>query len=134
MEQDDDWNRLIEALNTWTGAAEFATGQIEVSLPHGEVARRVVILMSPGQWGDMVGVMWGNFDDAIQDVKRTLLGLQPDESFAVYSEYRLEPATSTALEEESEFAPEPDGEWVGRDREGRIVSRYADWSEPDSRS
>jgi hypothetical protein len=29
--------------------------------------------MTPDQWGDMSGVMWGAFDDAVKDVKRTLL-------------------------------------------------------------
>jgi hypothetical protein len=132
MEQADDWERLIESLDAWTWATETAPGRIAVSLPQGGVSRHVVIVMTPDEWDDMAGVMWGNFDDAVQDVKRTLLALQPEEGFAVYSEYRLEPSTATALPVPQEFTPEPDGEWVAYDREGGIASRFADRSEPDT--
>jgi hypothetical protein len=78
------------------------------------------------------GVKWGDFDDAVEDVRRTLLALRPEEGFAVYSEYRLEPSTTTELPEPVEFTPEPGGEWIAYDREGRTASRFADWSEPDA--
>jgi hypothetical protein len=93
--------------------------------------RHVLIVMAPDEWDDMAGVMWGNFDDAVEDVKRTLLTLRPEDRFAVYSDYRLEPSTSDALSEPPELTPEPGGEWVAYDREGRIAGRFADWSEPD---
>ena len=132
MEPEDNWKRLVGALDAWTWAAEIAPGRIEVSVPHGGGSRHVLIVMTPDEWDAMAGVMWGNFDDAVEDAKRTLLALRPDEGFAVYSDYRLEPSTAAALPEPPEFTPEPGGEWVAYDRDGRIASRFADWSEPDA--
>lgn len=64
------WGRLIVSLNQWTSAAEVAPGRVEVLFPSSEGScRRVVIVMTPDEWGDMASVMWRNFDDAVQDVK-----------------------------------------------------------------
>jgi hypothetical protein len=67
------------------------------------------------------------------NVKQTLLDLQPHERFAVYSQYRLEPSTEPTLAEPPELTPEPGGDWVAYDREGRVASRFVDWSESDER-
>lgn len=83
MKKDEDWKRLIKGLDSWTSASEIAEGRIEVALTPVESTRRVVVVMTPDQWSRMTGTMWGNFDDAFQDVKRTLLALQPHEGFAV---------------------------------------------------
>ena len=131
MQQKDGWNRLIEALDAWTSAAEVAPDRIEVSLPQSGASSRVVVVMTPNQWEDMAGVMWGDFDSALQDVKQTLLGLQPDERFAVYSDYRLEPSNEPTLPETPDVTPAPGGEWMANNGEGRVASRFADWSEPD---
>lgn len=125
MEQDDDWKRLVETLDAWTSASEIAVGQIDVSLPHGGASRHVVVVMTPDQWNCMTGTMWGNFDDAFEDVKRTLLNLQPHEGFAVYSQYRLEPSTDPTLPDPPRRSPEPGGEW--------FASSFADRSEPHER-
>ena len=126
------WERLIESLNNWTSASETGAGQIEVALPDNSVpARHVVIVMTPDEWDQMVTVMWGNFDGAFQDVKRTLLTMQPDDHFAVYADYRMESSTEPTLPEPPDITPEPGGEWVAYDREGRIESRFADWSDPN---
>jgi len=53
----------------------------------------------------MAGVMWGDFDAAVDEVKRTLLGLQPQEGFAVYGEYQLEPSTESTLPESADSTP-----------------------------
>ena len=90
-----------------------------------------MIVMTPDEWDDMAGVMWGNVDDAVAAVKRTLLALRPDEGFAVYADYRLEPSATIALPEPPGFTPEPGGEWVAYDRDGRVARRFADWSEPE---
>jgi hypothetical protein len=134
VEEYDDWKRLVETLDAWTSAAERAPGQIEVSVHQGGTSRDVVIVMTPDEWDDMAGVMRGDFDDAVEEVKRTLLDLQSHERFAVYSQYRLEPSTQPTLREPPDLTPEPAGEWVAYDREGRIASRFADWSEPDEQS
>ena len=125
------WERLIESLDDWTSATEARSGQIEVALPHSGIpARRVLIVITPDEWAEMVTVMWGDFDSALQDVKRTLLTLQPDEPFAVYADYRLEPSAEPTLRE-PRLPPPGTGEWVVLDGEGEVVSRYADWLEPD---
>lgn len=132
MNYERQWERLIDALDAWSTANVVAPGHIEVAIPHADPARLVSILMSPEEWDDMTGVMWGNFADAVQDVQRTLLRLQPHEAFAVYSQYRLEPSVGPALPEPRPREEASGGEWVALDREGRVVSRFADWSEPGS--
>jgi hypothetical protein len=56
-------------------------------------------VITPDEWDDMVTVMWGDFDSALQDVERTLLTLQPNEHCAVYADYRLEPSAEPTLRE-----------------------------------
>jgi hypothetical protein len=125
------WERLIESLDNWTSATEGRSGQIEVELPNSGIpARRARISMTPDEWAEMVTVMWGDFDSALQDVKRTLLTLQANEHFALYADYRLEPSTEPTLPE-PQIPPPGTGEWLVLDGEGRVVSRYADWLEPD---
>ena len=108
------WDRLIESLDRWTSATEMSSGQIEVLLPVDEgKSRRVHIVMSPMEWTDMASVAWGDVDDAVQDVKQTLLRLQAHEGFAVYSLYQLEPCTGPALPEQESPQREATtrGEW-----------------------
>lgn len=86
--------------------------------------------MTPGEWNDMVSVMWGSFDDAIDDVKRSLQRLKPHEGFAVYSQYRLEGSATPALPPARPRVPEAGGQWVTFDREGRAISRFGESSAP----
>jgi hypothetical protein len=129
---DEQWQRLIEYLNTWCSVTSATPGRIEVQLtaPHGS-GREAIIVMTPDEWDDITGVMWGNFDDAANDVRQTLLRLAPHEQFAVYSQYRLEPSIVPTLPERPKRTPPPGGTWVAYDRDGRVASRFADWSEPD---
>lgn len=127
----DGWNRLVEALDAWTSAIEVAPGQIEVALRDDGTSRHVVIVMTPDQWDDMAGVMWGDFDSAVEDVKATLLEMESHEVFAVYSQYRLEPSITATLPKPTDGPPFPGGEWVAYDKEGRVESRFAEWMESD---
>ena len=120
----DDWARLIEALDAWTSASEIAPGQIESLCVQDETTRQVVIVMTPDQWDDMPGAM-GATSTVRSETSKNLQRLQSHERFAVYSEYRSEPSTEPSLPEPPEFIPEPGGEWVAYDREGRIESRFA---------
>ena len=129
MSDDDDWRRLVEALDGWTSASAIAAGRIEVSLPDDTDGHRAVIVMTPDEWDDLVGVMWGSFEDAVDDVVRTLQRLQPHETFAVYSQYRLEGSTTPRLPRTPGPGPEAGGEWVALDREGRVTDRFSEWSD-----
>jgi hypothetical protein len=76
----------------------------------------------------MTGVMWGSFDDAVEDVKRTLRQMGAGDAHAVYSQYRLVPSTSPTLGGEvGGAAPDGPGTWVVRDSEGRVASTFTDW-------
>jgi hypothetical protein len=104
VDREQLWERLVESLNSWTSATEIAAGRIEVVLLGDEAERRAVIVMTPDEWDEMAAVMWGNVDDAVADVKRTLGRLRPDEQFAVYEQYRLEPSSGPTLPEDAETA------------------------------
>jgi hypothetical protein len=126
-----EWERLIQSLDDWGSAREGEPGRIHVRLPDG--SREVTIVMTPEEWSeDMTGVMWGNFEDALNDVKETLLNLGINERFARYSQYRLYGSEDamTALADDEDHAAEPGGEWSTVDRGGHI-SRFADGPKPD---
>ena len=123
----DDWTRLIVALDGWGSAAQVGPGRIAVTLPGS--GRRVVVVLTPEDWHEMWSVMWGNVDDAIADVRRALLGLQPHEGFAVYADHGLQPSTEPTLPEDEDLPARP-GEWVALDRDGRVTSRFSQWRDP----
>ena len=96
------YNRLVRDLDGWSSASEMAPGRIRVSVPQsGRGRRTVVIVMTPAEWEDMFTVAHGSVDSALDRVKQTLLSMKPDERFAVYADYGLEPSTTETL-------PEPD--------------------------
>jgi hypothetical protein len=128
--QRQQWEALIRSLDEWSSDRELDAGRIHVRLP--EKSREVIIEMTPDEWDDMSGVMWGSFEDALNDIKQTLLGLNAREQYAQYSDYRLYGSEvarpSTVAEGREEVTPA--GEWLAVNRDGR-VSRFADWPEPD---
>lgn len=125
MGKPDEWERLIQQLDTWTSASEIAPGRIEVSVPHEAGRRQVVVVMTADEWDDMVGVR-GSFDSALKEVKAALSQLRPDDAFAVYSQYRLCPSAEATLPVSPVPMPEPSGTWVVHDHDGRVESRFAD--------
>jgi hypothetical protein len=121
MDDERLWERLVESLDAWTSASQVAPGRIEVALAGAGPERRAVIVMTPDEWDEMATVMWGDFDDAVADVKRTLGRLRRGERFAVYEQYRLEPsceptlpqdATAAHMEELLRRHPEGFGRWT----------------------
>ena len=125
----DAWTRLLRALDEWGSAVEVAPGRIEAAVPGS--GRRVVVVMTPEQWSeDVAGVGFGREREAIEYVKDTLLALGPDQSYAVYRDYRLEPSVGPELPEEADL-PQGPGDWMVLDREGRVVSRFADWQDEE---
>ena len=79
----------------------------------------MVIVMTPAEWEDMFTVAYGSFDSAFDRVKQILLAMKPQERFAVYADYTLEPSGAETLPEP--VLPEPgSGEWVVHDRHGPL--------------
>lgn len=124
-----NWKLLVAALDDWATARVLAPGEIEVTFDQNGASRRVVIVMTPDEWEDMWSVMWGDFGAALDDVRSTLASLRSGENHAVFRQYRLEPSADRTLPDDDDFTPEPGGEWIHHDSQGRI-SRLADWVEP----
>lgn len=129
-DQRRQWEALIRSLDEWSEAHEVNAGRIQVRLPEG--SRHVVIEMTPGEWDEMSGVMWGSFEDALEDIKETLLALGPADRYASYADYRLSGSTTPrgAGPFKRERSVEPGGEWAVRGRDG-VVRRLADWSDSE---
>lgn len=129
MHVDESWDRLVERLNAWTSATALGPGRIRVTLPDDQAIEPVEILMTPEEWDDMSGVMWGDFDEAVEEVKRSIMGLQAADRFLIYSQYRLERSAHAFVPEDDDVTPGA-GEWVTNDVDGRVDSRFATWREP----
>jgi len=127
MTAQGEWRRLVEALDAWTSATAVAAGRIEVTLP-GHGSRQVVIVMTPGEWSGMAGTMWGSFDAAVEDVKRSLRDLRPHQGFAVYHQYRLEGSSTPSLPPFTDVPPLRGGHWETR-LGGRVVKLFAERSD-----
>jgi sarcosine oxidase gamma subunit len=136
MEQEGSWRDLVAALDAWTAATAVTEGSIEVALPgDGGPGRRVLVMLTPDEWDDMTGPMWGSFEDAVGDVKQTLGEMGAGDGYAVYCHYRLVPSASPTLgSEDGPAAPSGPGEWVVRDSQGRVTSRLADWPDQPAES
>ena len=125
------WDRLLEFLNTWASATEIGPGRIRVAFEGSPGSTRVVdLVMTDDEWDDTVSVLWGSFDDAAGQVRENIVGLQPDERFLLYSQYRLVPSATEHLpvdpdlERLRELArdhPEGFGRWVVLGDDGEVL-------------
>ncbi|QWZ08644.1 hypothetical protein KRR39_01915 [Nocardioides panacis] len=125
------WERLLKFLNGWAVAAEVEPGRIEVTVPNPEgSAKAVEILMTPGQWDELVTVPWGDFDSAAREVRKAVLGVSHHERFLVYAQYELVPSATPTLTGDPALArlrelarqhPEGFGHWVVTDRTGKVL-------------
>jgi hypothetical protein len=127
------WERLTEFLNGWAVAAEVAPGRIEVTWSNPDGTVRVVdILMTPGEWDEMVTIPWGDFDSAAQAVRTAILALRHHERFLVYGQYELVPSASPDLPVDreglrlAELAKHPEGfgRWVVTDPTGKQQNMF----------
>jgi hypothetical protein len=70
MDLERSWYDLVAALDDWTAATVVTADTIEVALPAGDgPGRRVLVMVTPDEWDGMTGVMWGSFENAVEDVK-----------------------------------------------------------------
>lgn len=100
------WERWLAILNQLGTAVEPGPGRTWLTLdgPTGST-RDVEILMTPDEWSEMVGVMWGGYGPEVREyVEDTVLGLRPHERFLVYAQYTLVPSASEDLPVDEEFA------------------------------
>lgn len=132
MNAESLWERLLSILNQVGTVVEVGPGRIQVMLgsPDGS-PRHVEIVLTPHQWEEMIGIMWGNYCWEVREyVKDTVLGLQPDERFLVYAQYSLVPSATAELPADEEFTrlrelarehPEGIGRWVVEDSDGTVI-------------
>src|SRR6478609_9025803 len=71
--------------------------------------------MTLGEWNDMVTVLHGSFEAALERVKQTLLAKAPEQGFAVHVDHALDPSTS------ADRAP-----WVGCGRRSVCAGQHPD--------
>lgn len=85
--------------------------------------------MSPDDWSDIWGTAYGDFNQAVADVRRALEDLPSEPGFLVYNSYELHPSTAANLPEDPEAArfreillQHPDGiqgaNWVAYTNDG----------------
>lgn len=126
------WQDLLLALDRWSSAEAVGDAQIRVEV-RGQ-RRWVTVEISPAEWVDLFSVMWGSVEDALQDVKQTLLGLKVDQAYACYEDYRLVGSETARAAREPDLldAGVAEGEWVAHGRDGE-VHRFSDWPDESLR-
>jgi hypothetical protein len=86
---DDDWQRLLAHLEGLGRVGRGADGRLTLTL--GELT--VTALISPRDWDETVGVVWGgDVDGALEQVTRAVAALGPDDRFLLYEDYELHPS------------------------------------------
>jgi hypothetical protein len=124
------WARLIAYIETWADVDEVPGG-LAVTLTHSPgVTRTVEVVMTPEQWESFLSVIHGTEDPRGTRFTDRVLTASVEMPYLVYDTYDWWPSHTRELREE-ELPAAPGGEWVARDRDGRVVSRLADW--PDVR-
>lgn len=115
----DEWRHLLEALNAWGTAVETAPGRIAVTRPDGRAA---TIVMTPFEYDEMLSIMALTPARGVEHVLQVLQALHPEERFAVYSDYRLDPSVTETLPDLLEDLPPPgSGHWLTHDHQGREI-------------
>lgn len=98
----ESWGDLVAALDGWGSASAVAPDRIAVTRPDG---KPVTVVMSPGEYDDMLGVMGLSPEQGVQHAIRVLLRLRPGHRYAVYRQYRLEGSKRDTLPGSSDHVP-----------------------------
>lgn len=125
------WEGLLDHLSTWGSAREVAGGvEVTFEQPTGE-PRTVEVVVTPADWSEYAGSIWGVDDPAATDIRHRITALPPDHAFLVYEHGDWVPSQTRDLppDPDDDVEPEPGGDWVVLDAQGNVVSRYADWIE-----
>lgn len=91
----------------------------------------VEVLMTHGEWEEMVTVPWGDFQTAAQGVRKSVLDLRGNERFLIYRLYELVPSGTPSLSVESGDAALR--ELPNQHPEGRLRWSAFDPDEPEDR-
>ena len=131
---EEGWQRLLQELNSWARATEAGPGRVRVFFTDAAGAARVVdIVMTPEQWEDMAGGVWGSFEGAARELRQAVLSASDNDRFLVFDTYELRPSPTETLpvdpdqERLDQLArehPEGFGRWVVLDREGNVVDEF----------
>jgi hypothetical protein len=86
---DDDWQRLLAHLEDLGTVVRAADGRLVLTV--GE--RAVTVLITPREWDETVGVVWGgDVDGALRTVTRAVRSLAAGDRFLVHENYELHPS------------------------------------------
>lgn len=128
------WERLLESLNEWATAVEVEPGRVQVALATSDGSTMdVEILMTHQEWDNMVTIPWGDFDLAVKDVRKSLLGLRNDQRFLIFGDYELVPSETRTLPVDPDEArlhelarqhPAGFGRWVAFDDSGNVGDEF----------
>lgn len=124
------WGRLLDHLKGWATARRTPTG-IEVTFEQLTVGSRTVELVVTSEgWDEYWNVQWGDEDSAAANVRDILTNeVPPDKAFLVWNREQWISSDSRdfAGHDVRKFTPEQGGRWVTLDREGDVVSRFAEF-------
>ena len=93
MRFEDDlwWTELVDALGSIAQVEDREPNGLVVTAQSPGTPRVVEIVMTPDEWDDLVGMMWGAPEAAAQHVRQLVLDQPRDQRYLVYSLYQLEP-------------------------------------------
>ena len=129
MKYDRIWERLIEYINEWAVTSEVPGG-IEVTFEQSSgTARTVEVVVTFAEWDRYITTVYGTGDPRVTTLKQRVLATPDWAPFLVYDTCDWWPSETRELPED-DFDPGP-GEWVVTDDDGRVVSRFADFDQPD---
>ena len=115
------WERLLTLLGTLGEVDASTPGRLRLRIDR----QRVEIVMTEGQWDDLVSIPWGSFSGGAQHLLGALSAAEAAGApYLVYYQYELHPSQTEVspmqLEEEAEHQrvqdylrahPEAKGEW-----------------------
>jgi hypothetical protein len=125
LRTNDPWQRLIAYLNEWANAREVPGG-IEITfIGSAGRSRTVEVVMTPEDWDDFIGTMYGGDDPRPSPIQETVLGAPDGVPYLVYDGTYGWAASETRELPVVDLDLGPGG-WFVTDKDGQVVSRFAD--------
>lgn len=134
------WDELLTFLGSLGQAREISPGRIQLHVR--DTGHDVEIIMTRDEWVEMSTVKWGDFTDAAEDIKRTVLATGADDRFLIYGDYDLEPSPTPhrAADPEQERlnallaanGGKAIGRWLARNDDGGLSGEFRDFPDESS--